>query len=304
MSNSNSPRPIQIVATHPDSERNFQALATTPQNIRTTRTAMHTACTNCFKNDVDEPGLSLRKCARVLLFHPILTELRAISPVQNCWYCSKECQKMYWPAAQKIVQHNRRFRHPAGSSKTCTLTNSSNTHIQACFHPPFRPPTPPAARQALMARIDIDIEPAEMPNFLGDQLDAKMKMKGMLQLNALTPLPPARESANRNGFSDDSVGLMEFGNGDGQQTITCPVHIQKAAMDLVRASPPWVMTSAITGKTTEVPFNIETCMEFINTHIRSDKKDPIALAHRDACVRHPNYFGTPVRNEIRTPLLY
>ncbi|KAJ7205577.1 hypothetical protein B0H12DRAFT_1243447 [Mycena haematopus] len=87
----------------------------------------------------------------------------------------------------------------------------------------------------------------------------------------------AREGANRIGFSGDSVGLMEFGNGESQQTITCAVHIQQAAMDLVRESPPWVMKSAITGKTTEAPFNIETCMEFINTHIRSDKKDQSLL---------------------------
>ncbi|KAJ7238278.1 hypothetical protein B0H12DRAFT_1237955 [Mycena haematopus] len=118
----------------------------------------------------------------------------------------------------------------------------------------------------------------------------------------------ARAGANRTGFSNDSVGLMEFGNGESQQTITCPVHIQKAAMDLVRESPPWVMKSAITGKTTEAPFNIETCMEFINTHIRSDKKDQLLLRTdmrasdmeniRDACAERDTYPARILRAKM------
>lgn len=101
----------------------------------------------------------------------------------------------------------------------------------------------------------------------------------MLQVNHFTPVAAeamadltrvrmniwrqARESADRNGFRGDSVGLVEFGNGESPQTLTFPVHIQKAAMELVRQSPPWVMTSAITGKSTEAPFNIETCLEYV-----------------------------------------
>jgi hypothetical protein len=78
----------------------------------------------------------------------------------------------------------------------------------------------------------------------------------------------ARENADRMGFEADSVGLMEFGNGASQQSITCTVHITQAAMDLVRESPPWVMTSAITGRSTEAPFNIETCMEYVARCLR------------------------------------
>ncbi|KAJ7759627.1 hypothetical protein B0H16DRAFT_1720413 [Mycena metata] len=70
---------------------------------------------------------------------------------------------------------------------------------------------------------------------------------------------------------------MEFGNGENPQTITLPVHIQRRALNMVQAAEPWVMTSAITGQSTEAPFNIETCMEFINTHIRSDKQDQLLL---------------------------
>jgi hypothetical protein len=63
------------------------------------------------------------------------------------------------------------------------------------------------------------------------------------------------------GFEANSVGLMEFGKGASQQSITCTAHITQAAMALVCDSPPWVRTSAIAGRSTEAPFNIETCME-------------------------------------------
>ncbi|KAJ7914332.1 hypothetical protein B0H13DRAFT_1611638, partial [Mycena leptocephala] len=270
---------IQIVATHPDNERNFKAIATTPKNIRTTRTGIHTACTKCFKNDGEEPGLELRRCGRC----------------KSVWYCSKECQTTHWS------EHKKHCTEVDGSGIGRLVQNLYsnpllNKHIQACFILHFNLLRSPQLDRPFMARIDIGVEPADMPDFfkifMGEQL-GNGKMKGMLQVNHFTPVPPkamadltpmrmniwrqARESADRNGFRGDSVGLVEFGNGESQQTLTFPVHIQKAAIELVRQSPLWVMTSAITGKSTEAPFNIETCLEFMNTHIRSDKKDQLLL---------------------------
>jgi hypothetical protein len=133
-----------------------------------------------------------------------------------------------------------------------------------------------------MARIDLGVEPADITDFFSIFMDEPLdtaNIKGMLQVNGFTPFMPhqiadlapkrmdiwrqARENADRMGFEADSVGLMEFRNGANQQSITCTVYITQAAMDLVRKSPPWVMTSATTGKSTEVPFNIETCMQYV-----------------------------------------
>ncbi|KAJ7887987.1 hypothetical protein B0H13DRAFT_2342078 [Mycena leptocephala] len=128
-----------------------------------------------------------------------------------------------------------------------------------------------------MARIDLGVEPAHMPDFfsifMNDSMDTA-NMKGMLQVNTSPPqrltrwrtLRPsvsgqARKNADRMGFEANSVGLMEFGHGVNQQSITCTAHITQAAMDLVRESLPWVRTSAITGRSTEAPFNIEMCMQ-------------------------------------------
>ncbi|KAJ7872425.1 hypothetical protein B0H13DRAFT_2349461 [Mycena leptocephala] len=102
-----------------------------------------------------------------------------------------------------------------------------------------------------MARIDLGVEPAHMPNlfsiFMNDSMDTA-NMEGMLQMADLTPRygysiwRQARENADRMGFEADSVGFMEFGNGASQQSITCTAHITQAAMDLVRESSSWLMT--------------------------------------------------------------
>jgi hypothetical protein len=72
--------------------------------------------------------------------------------------------------------------------------------------------------------------------------------------------PGTEKNADQIGFEANSVGLMEFENGASQQSITCTAHITQAAMAQVPESPPWVRTSASTGRSIEVLFNIETCM--------------------------------------------
>ncbi|KAJ7504839.1 hypothetical protein B0H11DRAFT_1979569 [Mycena galericulata] len=272
--------PIQIQALiHPDNEANFQAIAASKANIRTTRDAIHTACTNCFKNDGEEPDLKMSRCGGC----------------KEVWYCSKECQKKHWRTHKAFCTRGE------GSGilrlvKNFYSNKVLNTHIQACLIMHFDLLRHPQLGTPFMARVDLGIEPADMPDFFDifiGKPPRTEKLKGMVQVNAFTPLPPAalaaltpmrkeiwrkaRESADISGFGGDSIGLIELGNGESVQTITVPVHIQAEAMDLVRRSPPWEMKSAITGAVTEAPFNIETCMEFINTHIRADKQDQLLL---------------------------
>ncbi|KAJ7162487.1 hypothetical protein C8R46DRAFT_1353380 [Mycena filopes] len=271
--------PIHVVAAHPDNERIFQALATPSEDIRAARTAIHTGCTKCLRNAGDEPGLQLRRSAKC----------------KSVYYCSKECQTTHWPI------HKPHCSNVDGSGIGRLVQNLwSNpllmTHIQACLILHFDLLDRPQLDKPFMARIDLGIEPANTAQFfdifIGKPIPTD-KIPGMLQVNAFTPLPPtamadltpkrmdiwrqARAAADKTGFRGDSVGLLEFGNGENVQTITLPVHIQHRAMDLVRVSDPWVMTSAITGIQTEVPFNTESCMEFMNIHIRSDKQDQLLL---------------------------
>ncbi|KAJ7161895.1 hypothetical protein C8R43DRAFT_316048 [Mycena crocata] len=273
-STNSSQRPIQIHAVHPDNEANFKSVAASAKNIRATRVAIHNACTNCLKTNVNEPELQLRRCGKC----------KGVS------YCSQECQKAHWP------KHKLSCSAVDGSGISKLVQNFYsnpvlNTHLQACFILHFDLLNRPQLDTPFMARVDIGIEPADMPDFFNIFMDEPVsdKMRGMLQVNAFTPMPrekmadltpmrkeiwrTARQSANKR----DPVGLVEFGNGESLQTFTFPVYIQSAAMDLARASSPWDMKSSITGQVTEAPFTIENCMQFMNTHIRADKKNQLLL---------------------------
>ncbi|KAJ7436877.1 hypothetical protein B0H11DRAFT_2108884 [Mycena galericulata] len=263
---------IRVHAIHPDNGPTFQATAATSTSIRAAREAMHTACTNCHKIDQD---LKLSRCGRC----------------KEAWYCSKECQKKHWPG------HKVFCRNVDGSGILKLVNNFLsnpilNIYLQACLilqfdllrHHPLDPP--------FRAKVDIGIEPAEVPDFLdfflGKQPSAG-EMKGMVQVNAVTPLdsiavaelPPERALVWRNAREATSAGdfpvLIEFGNGESVQTIATAIFIQPPAMQLVREARPDIRQSAITGQVTEVPFNFDTCLENINMHIRADKKDQLLL---------------------------
>ncbi|KAJ6480469.1 hypothetical protein C8R47DRAFT_1135927 [Mycena vitilis] len=280
MSN-NTALPTQVHAIHPDNRKNFKALAPKSKDIRTSRSVMRTACTNCFRNNGndDEPELELLRCGKC----------------KSVWYCSKECQRKHWS------KHKPNCKEEDGSGVSKLVQNLYanqllNKHIQACFILHFGLLQNPHLDKPFMARIDLGIEPADITDFLkvfmGEPL-GETTMKGMLQINKFCPATPeqmegltpmrmniwreARASTDRAGFRNTPVGLIEFGNGMNPQTLTCPVRVGEDALDLVNESPPWVMTSAITGESNDLPFNIETCMEFMNTHIRADKKDQLLL---------------------------
>ncbi|KAK6996830.1 hypothetical protein R3P38DRAFT_3626026 [Favolaschia claudopus] len=151
-----------------------------------------------------------------------------------------------------------------------------------------------------MARFDVAIEPTDMSNFLAifggekSKLGMSEKMEGMLQINSFSLIRPtdplfrsstiqnmwrqARTKADADPASAGrSIGMMEFGNGDGNHTITFAVHIVPAALHLVRKSEPWIVKDPITGQETLLPFSIYSCLEYMNMHIRADKKDQLLL---------------------------
>ncbi|KAJ7140664.1 hypothetical protein C8R44DRAFT_866369 [Mycena epipterygia] len=265
-----------IHVVHPGNQATFKAFATSTKKIRATRGAMLVGCTNCLKNDGDDSELTMRRCGKC----------------KGAWYCSKECQTGHWPTHKQVCSKLDGY-----SISKLVQTLYSNpvlkSNLQACFVLHFDLLRHAQLDKPFRARVDIGIEPADMVDFFNifNGQPPANNLLGMVQVNAFTPLPPVtlagltpmhreswrqtREHADKMGYRGDSVGLLEFGNGD--ETFMLAVHIQSHALELVKASPPLVMKSAITGKVTQKSFNIETCMEFMNTHIRADKKNQLLL---------------------------
>ncbi|KAH7890105.1 hypothetical protein F5I97DRAFT_1999724 [Phlebopus sp. FC_14] len=148
-----------------------------------------------------------------------------------------------------------------------------------------------------MVRVDVGIEPADVILFtklLYTDEPVPDKLEGMIQVNSFfswlpgqsghDPLTPKRMAMWKQARSEldaqpqrshDPLGLMEFVN-DNCHSITISFPIHRGAFKLAGEAEPFVMLSGITG-TMEKPMTVATCMEFINVHIRADKKNQLGL---------------------------
>ncbi|KAJ7608567.1 hypothetical protein FB45DRAFT_806248 [Roridomyces roridus] len=262
---------LGVHAIHPKNAETFKSVASTSEEIRTGRQSLQTACTNCHKLKEN-----VRRCAKC----------------KEAWYCSKECQKQHWPA-------HKVFCHPVEGSGIMKLVNNFSAnpllmlYLEAALIQKFDLLNNPRREPPHSARIDVGIEPAEIPDFLavfeGQQTRTAEEMGGMMQINTIEPLkaiPSSQLSPERaliwnrtqeSGAGQFCFGIIEFGNGESEQTIAAPMLIHPMAMEFVREAHPDTRTSALTGEVTIVPFSFDQCIEHMNMHIRADKKNQLLL---------------------------
>ncbi|KAF7297071.1 MYND-type domain-containing protein [Mycena indigotica] len=206
----------------------------------------------------------------------------------------KHCQFSEGEGITKIVQN-------------FTANDVLNEYLQAIFiqtFPALLDSPTQCLSTAFVARVDIGFEPVDIPDFFrifNHELDApdprKAPVRGMLQLNGFTALCSTTgfglrledlartrrmvwESVREEGGAADPsepVAIVELGRGNLGQQITFALPISKAASYTVRQASPWNVQSAITGRVTQTSFSIDSCLEFINSHIRADKQNRFSL---------------------------
>ena len=136
-------------------------------------------------------------------------------------------------------------------------------------------------RSPLFAHIDVGIEPTKIAEFMNlyhfkDEWDSD-DMDGMLQFHDLvSPWPGmperkptnmqldiwrrCRKAADEDGDNDCAVVLVQFVN-NFKQAITCPIVVDKEAVDTARRAPTFSMVSALSGKEIVLQMSIASCFE-------------------------------------------
>ncbi|KAJ7107687.1 hypothetical protein C8R44DRAFT_986854 [Mycena epipterygia] len=224
-------------------------------------------------------------------------EMSRCSKCKTAMYCSKKCQVEHWS------YHKKWCSKVDGSGLLDFIENVVcntlfNAVLQACFTLHFDLLRAPQLDKPFVVLVDLAVEPVEFRDFcriytgqaLGDE-----KIMGMVQINSFLPYSSAQAAAllptkhalwrrYRDGVNaldpesaQCSVGVAEIANGENRQTMTYPIFIMEAVLDLVPESPPWKLQSPVTGAVTEMPLTIEGSMEYLNSYIRNDTKNEMLL---------------------------
>ncbi|KIK48627.1 hypothetical protein CY34DRAFT_798148 [Suillus luteus UH-Slu-Lm8-n1] len=271
----------------PERENTFRALAATSGYLKAqNRFKILLKCSQC-ETEMEKP----RKCSKC----------------RSVLYCSPECQKKNWPTHKRVCNE---VEHSSGVLKLvrmfsvnpllmmylkvaivldCDLLNNPRIGFEVPF----------------VARVDIAFEPSDIFDFVGLYFDDKVvreKLQGMLQVNAMTPwymgmdgAPPltpqrlnqwreARAKHNAEGYTKDPVGLLEFssaGLSKDDRCITYAVsvgcHISPVILEMAMEREPFVRVCPLAGTRFKQPMSAETCLEYINIHIRADTQNQLRL---------------------------
>ncbi|KAJ3517319.1 hypothetical protein NLJ89_g591 [Agrocybe chaxingu] len=170
------------------------------------------------------------------------------------------------------------------------------------------------ANRPFVAQCNVVIEPSDMSYLLklvmGQLSPAeRSSTEGMLQLRQFVPsvfsapaIPtpnspsspsnPARTldkarfeiwrntkaELERRGHAGQPVCLLDFClPGEAKQSITFGMMIQEDAILRIKAGVGFAIESALMPIRKEIPLSVTSCIDFINMHIRSDKKNQLRL---------------------------
>ncbi|KAJ7502694.1 hypothetical protein B0H11DRAFT_646961 [Mycena galericulata] len=258
---------------HPDVEKYHKSFGTSSKDIRDRRNRVKLSCPVCFK--CEGPEFKLRLCAKC----------------NHVRYCSKECQKKDWPLHKTSCSNVNASVNVGKIAEILHASSFLNTNLQCCFVLAFDLINQPRLNKPFVARLDLGVEPTEIIKFsevyTGRHTDSPIP--GMVQLNAFKPIPDSaiqedwkliwrqtKEAAESAGFPDATVCILLVSKSSGLFSIF-PYILHPSVFDLVRRTPTLTCTSALTGKVTEMPFDLGGCLEMMNKHIRADNKDRLSL---------------------------
>ncbi|KAJ7891140.1 hypothetical protein B0H13DRAFT_2665837 [Mycena leptocephala] len=227
-----------------DDESLFNYLAWSQKEIRTKRSNITTFCSACFKSD------------KVLVSHCVLL-FKRVSDSELA-----RAQTDVW-----------RSGHPEARSDPDVESDLARAPALV-LHPSFDLLHRARCDELLLARLDVAVEPSDIVNAFTLPTDSRRfspERRAVWRSN--------RAIADSAGFNADPVAIMDVVYADGQNSLTIPLRIRSAVRKVVTMgiSEGFAIASGITGETTRVPYTVESCLQFINTHIRADKSNQLLL---------------------------
>ncbi|PPQ85086.1 hypothetical protein CVT26_005604 [Gymnopilus dilepis] len=276
-----------VEAVHPANKPYFRQIATSKQAVREGRANLPSACSNCA--NVSQNGQELQRCGRCKM----------------TWYCSKDCQKKHWPAHKTSCKET-----PSSIPKMITSFMANKVllhHLEIALIMEFDIGSDPDsfASSPFVAKCEVGIEPADMTYIMQLVMgrlshDAVEKgCDGMLQVKKFTKLDKdaidetrmeiwknAKENAKEKGFSNAPIGLVDFAirdrteprvEGEKRSSLPFAVTITDDSLARVKAGAGFEYHSALMDLSKQVPLSVQSAIDFMNMHIRSDKKNQLRL---------------------------
>ncbi|KAF9477095.1 hypothetical protein BDN70DRAFT_995202 [Pholiota conissans] len=266
-----------VITRHPASEEYFREVAVPKKEIKDVRLTHSSACAAC--TNLAPPGITLMRCSKCKV----------------SYYCSKECQKEHWPL-HKLCCVNTKFSTPKLIS-SIMANGTLHTFIQMSAILEFGlDKKPPVVDRPLIAECHISIVPGIeylMGIFAKSLSPSEIEdgTQGMVRIQSFKAVPDdsilyadQTRYALWNNISNESrrhnitVIVVDFLVNRSEQSLSFTMPITDVVLDMVRAGGGFRTESAvIPGEVSDESLSVDGCLQFINNHIRNDRRNQLML---------------------------